>query len=142
MTRARVAALVAFVCCVLLLPGCVGGNVTTFRLQKDAGQVSSIATDAAITAHEATKGQTTDAYLRVHMSELGKAAGKLASVLGRARPPARLAAKTRRLVRLARELSGVLEQLEDSAGDRDQARSLGLRLEQIAKQADSIGKSA
>jgi hypothetical protein len=142
MARARVAALVALVCCVLLLPGCAGGNVTTFRLQKDAGQVSSIATDAAIAAHEASKGQTTEAYFRVHMSELGKAAGKLASVLGSAHPPARLAAKTRRLVQLARELSGELEQLENSAGDRDQARSLGPRVEQIAKQADAIGKSA
>jgi hypothetical protein len=116
--------------------------VTTFRLQKDAGQVSSIANDAAIAAHAATKGQTTEAYFRVHMSELGKEAGKLASVLGSAHPSARLAAKSRRLVQLARELSGELERLENSAGDRDQARSLGPRLEQIARLADAIAKNA
>jgi hypothetical protein len=136
------ASLVALPLCVLLLAGCRGGNVTSFRLQKDAGQVSSMATDAAIAAHEAVKGEAPVGYFRVHMSELGKGAGKLASVLGSAHPPARLATKTRRLVRLAHELSDDLEHLESTAGDRSQARALAPRLEQIAKQADEIGKSA
>jgi hypothetical protein len=127
---------------VLVLSGCKGGNVTGYRLKRDADQVSSIATDAQLTAHATVKHQATGAYTRVHASELGKQAGKLASVLASAHPPQRFAGKTRDLVVIARRLSQQLEQLENHPGDRALARELERAFDKASKQAEKIGQAA
>jgi hypothetical protein len=140
--RVKARRLVALGAASLVLCGCRGGDVTAFRLQKDAEQVSSIATDAALTAHATRTGEAPAAYTRVHASELGKQAGKLASVLGSAHAPPRLAGKTRTVVALARTLSSELENLQHHPGDRGLATRLEQSFDKTSKQAGSIAKQA
>jgi hypothetical protein len=127
---------------VLVLSGCKGGNVTGYRLQHDADQVSSIATDAQLTAQATASHQATGAYTHVHAGELGKQAAKLAAVLGSAHPPRRFEQKSRALVAIAHRLSLQLEQLENHPGDRALARELEQAFDTASKQAEKIGQAA
>ena len=95
-----------------------------------------------MTANSAAKGEATTAFTRVHVSELGKEASKLARVLASAHPQARLAEATRQLVGLARTTAATLEQLEHHPADRLLARRASAKLEQVAKRAETIGKNA
>jgi hypothetical protein len=140
--RVKARGLVALAAASLALCGCRGGDVTAYRLQKDAEQVSSIATDAALTAHATRTGEAPSAYTRVHASELGKEAGKLASVLGRAHAPPPLAGKTRTVVALAKKLSAELEGLQHNPGDRRLAGQLERSFDRTSKRASSIAKQA
>src|SRR5918911_1862468 len=84
-----------------LAAGCKGGTVGPFRFEHDASSLQSIAADAAATANSAVKGDTTDAYVRVHASELAHEAGKLRDVLQSAHPQPPLRKETTRLIELA-----------------------------------------
>jgi hypothetical protein len=125
----------------LIAAGCNGGTVTKFRFEKDAESLSSTAQDGAVLAKGTAQGETTSAYTRVHASELGKDAGKLADVLESAHPQPALAAKTDKLVRLANRASHELERLEDSPADTDAARAVRFRLSDIADEANKLAQS-
>lgn len=114
--------------------------MTAYRLQKDAEQVSSIATDAALTAHATRTGEAPSAYTRVHASELGKQVGKLASVLGSAHAPPQLAGKTRTVVALAKKLSAELEDLQHNPDNRRLAAQLEQSFDRISKRSNSIAQ--
>jgi hypothetical protein len=93
----------------------------------------------ALLAAGTAKGETTAPYTRVHASELGKDAGKLADVLRSARPKPELAAKTAKLTQLADRASSELERLEDSPADHGVARQVRSSLSDISDQATKLG---
>jgi hypothetical protein len=124
----------------LIAAGCSGGTVTSYRFGKDAESLSSTAQDGALLAKGTAKGDTTAPYTRVHASELGKDAGKLADVLRSAHSKAELATKTKKLVQLADRASAELELLEDSPADHDVARRVRSNLSDISDQATKLGE--
>ena len=132
----------AAVLVVLCLAGCKGGTVTPFRLERDAESLQSLAADAAITANSAAKGDTTDAFVRAHIGELGKEAGELADVVASARPEPQLRKETRRLVALSRRVSVLLARLERDPGDRALARRVRAVCADVATRAERLGESA
>ena len=123
----------------LIAAGCNGGTVTSYRFGKDAESLSSTAADGALLAAGTAKGETTAPYTRVHASELGKDAGKLADVLRSAHPKPELAAKTAKLTQLADRASSELERLEDSPADHEVARQVRSSLSDISDQATKLG---
>jgi hypothetical protein len=139
-TRTRAGALL-FLFLSLVVTGCRGGNVTSFRFKKDAESLQSMAEDGAITARSVTKGQATNAFTSVHAGELAEETKKLADVLGSAHPLPGLDTKTKQLVTLAREAAADLERLQHSPGNRPLARIVGSKLDKAAQQAQKLGKS-
>jgi hypothetical protein len=140
-TRAvrRVATAVLVVLC---LAGCKGGTMTPFRLERDAESLQSIAADAAITANSAAQGDTTDAFVRAHVGELEKDAGRLADVVASTRPEPQLRRETRRLEALSRRLATLLARLERDPGDRALARRVRAVCSDVARRAERLGQSA
>jgi hypothetical protein len=126
----------------VLATGCKGGTVTPFRLEHDASSLQSIAADAAATANSAVKGDTTDAYVRVHASELAHEAGKLRDVLQSAHPRPELRKETTRLIELAGHVGAILEELEHRPGDKGLARRVRTVCSNAATRAEMIGASA
>jgi hypothetical protein len=127
---------------VLVAAGCKGGTVAAFRLEHDATSLQSVAADAAAMANSAVKGDTTDAYVRVHSSELGKAAAKLADVLATAHPKPELRKETARLLELSRHVAALLERFEHDPGDKTLAREVRSVCANAATRAEMLGESA
>jgi hypothetical protein len=139
--RNRVGALLLLVLS-LAVAGCRGGNVTSFRFQKDAESLQSMAEDGAITARSVSKGDATNAFTKTHAGELAEETKKLADVLGSAHPLPGLETKTKELVTLASQVATDLEQLQHSPGNRALARSVGAKLDDAAQKAQKLGKNA
>ena len=111
---------------VLVLAGC--GAPATVEKQADA--VGSLASEGALLAHDASEGDTTETFTRVHAGELSKNVGELAPQID-----------DRRLARVARSVGADLERLADDPGDEPGAARLERRLEDASKQAEEIGKA-
>jgi hypothetical protein len=120
--RSLVAAL-----CVVLSAGC--GTPAT--VEEQAEQVGSIAAEGALLAHDASEGDTTRTFTRVHARELAKKADELS---GSIRRPD--------LGRLARRVALELRALASAPGHERQAALLEHSLDQAAKRAEAIGKAA
>lgn len=112
---------------VLLVVGC--GPPGT--LAKQADEVHSVAAEGSILAHDASEGDTTAAFTRVHSRALRR---KLAEVLA--------VVDHRDLARVARTVSRDLQKLAEKPGDRGLAGRLEGRLERAADEADEIGETA
>jgi hypothetical protein len=112
---------------VVLLVGC--GSPAT--VEKQAEAIGSIAAEGAVLAHDASEGDTTGTFTRVHARELAKKAEAL-------RPKMR----DTRLADAAWAVSGFLETLADDPGDRRRAALIERRLDDWAKRAEEIGKAS
>jgi hypothetical protein len=96
---------------------------------QQAEQVGSLAAEGSLLAHDASEPHgTTNAYTRVHASELASTARTL---VGSAPP---------RVARLAREVANGLDRLADDPEDRDAARRLERRLRRAADEADRLAE--
>jgi hypothetical protein len=118
--------LALFTLVVLLLVGC--GPPGT--LAKQADEVHSVAAEGSILAHDASEGDTTAAFTRVHTRALRRKLAEVQAVIDR-----------RRLVRVAQTVSRDLQHLGDQPGDRALAAELERRLKRAAREAEEIAKS-
>jgi hypothetical protein len=112
---------------VLLLPACGGSG----PLEKQAGDVASIAAEGSILAHDAAEGDTTATFTSVHARELRK---KLVALAGDV--------EDRRLGRIAGMVAHDLERLSATPTDRVAAGRLERRLGEAAESAGEIEERA
>jgi hypothetical protein len=98
--------------------------------KKQAEDLSSIAAEGALLAHDAGAGDTTTPFTRVHSRALGK---KL--------DPLRDAITEARLARIAAEVGRLLDALESDPTDRAGAARVERKLDQAAEAASRIEKS-
>ena len=131
---------VAVALALLSLTGCNGGTVDQHALKRDAEKVGSLATEGELLANDVSKGASTKYFARVHAKDLSRAASELADALGKRPTAAGIEAEVRRLSRLARKVSGELEQLHLHPTDRDVAESLKEPLMRDADAADRLSK--
>jgi outer membrane murein-binding lipoprotein Lpp len=117
----------AAVLLLLVLAGCgVPGS-----LAKQAEDVSSIAAEAAILAHDASEGDTTAVFTRVHARSLRQ---KLEALQAAIESP--------QLGMVAGEVAAQLKRLEADPGDQSTAADVERRLERAAETAGEIETSA
>jgi hypothetical protein len=109
----------------LALAGCGGSSSPT----KQAEEIQSLAAEGAILAHEASEGDTTGPFARVHARELAEAAQKAAR-----------RALTPRLRGLATRVADQLERLENDPHDRAGAVSVERGLEDVADAAERLAR--
>ena len=100
-------------------------------LSKQADEVHSVAAEGSLLAHDASEGDTTAAFTRVHSSALRHKLKQVVAVID-----------DQRLLRVAHVVSRDLERLGGSPGDRKLAGELERRFEGAADEADRIGKGA
>src|SRR5215216_158809 len=114
-SRSRSALVV--IACLFLLTGCQGGTMTSYRLQQSAESLNSLAADGQLLAQGVADDETTEAFVRVHSSELAIRTRDLASELESARWLPQTKEKTPQLIDLARMVAEDLERLHDGASD-------------------------
>jgi hypothetical protein len=122
----------------LALCGCSGGEMTAYRLQKDAGSLGSFAAEGQLLADMAAKARAPSTYVSTHSSELGADTGDLASVVGSTEPTALTARPRRQLLELATEATALFEELEHAPDDRSKAQNIAKRFGRIADGAAKI----
>jgi hypothetical protein len=119
------AVLAAFV--VVVVVGC--GSAGT--VEKQAEAVGSIAAEGALLAHDASEGDTTETFTRVHARELAKKAEALRPTIHNSQ-----------LNDVVRAVWGYLETLADDPRDERRAALIERRLDDAAKRAEEIGEAA
>jgi hypothetical protein len=134
----RAASLLLFAC--VFATGCNGGTVDSHALKRDAENVASLATEGELLANDMAKGASTKYFARVHAKELSQAASHLADALGKRPTSAGIEPDVRKLSRVARKVSGQLEQLHLHPTDRNVAKSLEQPLSDAADAADELSK--
>ncbi len=122
----------------LALCGCSGGQMTVYRLQKDAGSLGSFAAEGQMLAGMAADARAPRSYVSTHSSELGADTGDLASVVGSTEPTALTARSRRQLLDLATEATALFEELEHAPNDRGKAQEIATRFGHIADSAAKI----
>ena len=95
--------------------------------KKQAEDVSSIAAEGAVLAHEVAEGDTTTPFTKVHSRALAQQLD-----------PLRDAITERRLARIAADVSSLLDTLEGDPGDRVEAARVERALEDDADAASRI----
>src|SRR3954454_21692691 len=65
----------------LVLSGCAGGSMSSYRFERDTASLTSLASDGALLADQAAKGRAPSQFVSVHASEVGAEVGDLASVV-------------------------------------------------------------
>jgi hypothetical protein len=118
---------VAGVALVSLVVGCG----TPSALDKQAEAVGSIAAEGSLLAHDASEGDTTRTFTRVHARELAKKASALVPAI-----------RDSELESVARTVGRELDALADDPGDERLAAVLERRLDDASKRAEEIGKAA
>jgi hypothetical protein len=98
------------------------------ELPKQAEEVSSVAAEGSLLAHDAAEGGTTQTFTREHAKALRKRLEELEPAI-----------ENRDLAQLAAKVDEVLRVLADRAGDRDLAATLERALESHAKAAEEVG---
>jgi hypothetical protein len=111
---------------VLLMAGCGVPSDS----KKQAEDVSSIAAEGAVLAHEVGEGDTTTPFTRIHSRALGKQLD-----------PLRHAITEPRLARVAGDVARLLDALESRPTDRGGAARVEQKLQQDADAASRIGES-
>jgi hypothetical protein len=111
--------------------GLAAGCGTPSSVEKQADEVGSLAAEGALLAHDASEGDTTETFTRVHAGELAKKADDLAPKI-----------EDRELAGVARSVGADLDRLADDPGDERAAARLERRFDDASKQAEEIGKAA
>jgi hypothetical protein len=114
-----------------LILGLAAGCGAPATVEKQAEEVGSIAAEGALLAHDASEGDTTKTFTRVHARELAKKAEQLVPKI-----------RSDNLERVTRSVVSGLERLADDPGDERGAEELEQRLDDAAKRAEEIGKAA
>jgi hypothetical protein len=122
----------------LLCAGCGGGELSASALSKQADSLRSLAAEGALLADDASAGETTRTFARVHSSDLHKTASKTAATLATAKTKPALEPKLHKLGSLARGVSDDLDRL-GTASKREQ-RSLANQLQRAADQSNRIAQ--
>jgi hypothetical protein len=126
----------------LVLSGCAGGDMSSFRFERDTASLTSLASDGALLADQAAEGRAPSQFVAVHASEVGAEVGDLASVVRSTHGSDEVSdRKVTRLAQLAERASGLLEALEHAPNDEALARRTRLELSGIADQAEMLGES-
>ena len=105
-----------------LLTGCGSSSP-----DKQAEELGSIAAEGALVAHDASEGDTTDAFTRVHARELRRDAASI-----------RKQAADARLAGLGRRIGNALERLADDPGNQDAAARIQRELDGAADEAGEL----
>ena len=116
--------------CLLAILGLAAGCGSSSP-QKQAEELGSVAAEGALIAHDASEGDTTDAFTRVHSRALREQADSIE----------RQAADAR-LARLGRRIAGALDRLADDPGDQDAAALIQRELERAADEAGELEQQA
>jgi Ser/Thr protein kinase RdoA (MazF antagonist) len=120
----------------LLLAGCGGqGAPSAKALQQEATTLQSLAAEGGILASDASRGRSTSTFVRIHGTELTKAAQASATVLARGR-----SARARALATLATRVGDALGRLSHSGSDRAQQRRLAAQLTLSATRTGRLAK--
>jgi hypothetical protein len=97
--------------------------------------VQSVAAEGGILAADASRGRSTQSFVRIHGTELSKAAGASTAILAKGRAPAAHA-----LADLATRLGDELDRLAHSGSDRAEQRRLAAELRRDEAEAAGLGK--
>jgi hypothetical protein len=116
--------------------------MTSYRLQQEAETLSSLAADGRLLAQSVADDETTDAFVRVHSSELAIRTRDLAAELESARWLPQTRAETPKLIELARSVAEALEQLNNGASSPSVGADVSERLGELSDQAEELGKRA
>jgi hypothetical protein len=139
----RVAAVLTFAVS-LGLAGCGGAPQTldAKALQKQAEAIESLAAEGALLAGDASEGDTTSVFVRVHAEALGKNAETVVAMLApdKAKPAAGLSQQVDRAHAHAEAVRAALAKLERSPSAAV-AASIGDRLESEAEAAKHLAES-
>jgi Ser/Thr protein kinase RdoA (MazF antagonist) len=120
----------------LLLAGCGGqGAPSTKALQQEATTLQSLAAEGGILAADASRGRSTSTFVRIHGTELAKAAHAAAPVFAKGRTPS-----ARALATLATRVGDALGRLSHSGSDRAEQRRLAAQLTLGATRAGRLAK--
>src|SRR5436305_2087592 len=122
----------------LLAGGCGGGELSASALSKEADSVRSLASEGALLAEDASAGNTTHTFTRVHSSELEKTAAQTASTLETTKTRPALEPKLHRLATLARGVSDNLEQL--GSASKSEQRTLANALRRAAMPSTRVAE--
>lgn len=125
---------------VVLLAGCNGGTVDEHALHRDAENVSSLASEGRLLAHDVTGGASTGIFVRVHAKELSEAAANLEDALGERPTSPGIEVDVRKLSRLAGKVSAELERLHLHPTDPRVAASLEQPFARDGDAADELAK--
>jgi Ser/Thr protein kinase RdoA (MazF antagonist) len=118
------------------LAGCGGqGAPSTKALQQEAATLQSLAAEGGILASDASRGRSTSTFVRIHGTDLAKAAHASATVLGQGRTPS-----ARALATLATRLGDALGRLSHSGSDRAEQRRLAAQLTLGATRTGRLAK--
>ena len=142
MHGSRLFSALALLTAAVLLSGCQGGTMTSYRLQQEAETLSSLAADGRLLAQSVADDETTDAFVRVHSSELAIRTRDLAAELESARWLPQTRAETPKLIELARSVAEALEQLNNGASNPSVGADVSERLGELSDQAEELGKRA
>lgn len=99
------------------------------ELPKQADEVSSVAAEGALLAHDAAEGGTTQTFTREHAKALRKVVVEL-----------RPAIDDRDLAQIAAKVDEVLRVLADRPGDRDLAATFERVLENHSRSAEELAR--
>lgn len=120
----------------ILLAACGGqGAPSTKALQQEASTLQSLAAEGGILASDAARGRSTSTFVRLHGSELTKAAQASAAVLARGRTPDAAA-----LAMLATRVGDALDRLSHSGSDRAEQGRLAAQLTRSATRTGQLAK--
>src|SRR4051794_22833366 len=126
----------------LVLSGCAGGGISSYRFERDTASLTSLASDGALLADQAAKGRAPSQFVAVHASEVGAEAGDLASVVRSTHGSDEVSDRNAaRLGQLAERASGLLEALERAPNDQALARRTRVELSAIVDQAEMLAES-
>jgi hypothetical protein len=127
------------------LAGCGGASKTldAEALQKEGEAIESLAAEGALVAGDASEGDTTTAFVRVHAAALRKKADSVVAMLApdRAKPAPGLSEETGRIHVLARSVRADLAKLERTPSSDAAARlrdRLGRKAEEAKRLAESL----
>ncbi len=115
-----------------------GGTLGPASLAKQADTLRSGAAEGALLAQDAAAGKVTSIYVRVHASDLQKAAAKEAGSLRTAKTEPALESKLHRLTVLADRTAADLDRL--GGASHVEQRRLGRELEAAAQESQKIGE--
>jgi Ser/Thr protein kinase RdoA (MazF antagonist) len=120
----------------LLLAGCGGQSPPSAKaLQQEATTLQSLAAEGGILASDAARGRSTSTFVRVHGTELTKAAQASERVLAEGRTPGAHALAT-----LATQVGDALGRLSRSGSNRTQQRRLAAQLTRSATRTGQLAK--
>ena len=131
---------VALAFLVLALAGCNGGTVDKHALQRDAENVTSLASEGGLLADDVSRGRSTKYFVRVHAKELSRKASNLEDALAERPTTPGITSDVRKLSKLAGKVSRELERLHLHPTDRGVAVSLKKPLSDDADAADELAK--